>query len=461
MKTILNVIFLTLLPAICHGGDWQYLFNGKDLSGWEVRGWAEKPGTAEFRVEDGMIVGVSAADVPNTFLCTEKPYGDFILEFEVLVDPGLNSGVQFRSNSRKDYQNGRVHGYQVEIDTSARAWSGGLYEEGRRGWLVPLTRNEKGQQAFRNGEWNHYRVEAVGTTLRTWINGVQCARLEDAGEASGFIGLQVHSINNADHIGKTVKWRNVRIITDNPENHMRAPDPDVPEISYLVNQLSAHEKRHGWRLLWDGKTTKGWRRANDDQFPPEGWVIRSGELIVLESGGGESRNGGDIVTEEEFSDFELELEFKISKGANSGIKYFVVEGLNKGVGSAIGLEFQILDDKEHPDAKLGVAGNRTLASLYDLITAENLSEADRKALRLNPPGAWNKARLVVRGGHVEHWINNIKAVEYDRWSQVYRNLVAKSKYSVFEGFGQAPSGHLLLQDHGNEVAFRSIKVREF
>jgi hypothetical protein len=154
------------------------------------------------------------------------------------------------------------------------------------------------------------------------------------------------------------------------------------------------------------------------------------------------------------------LDFKITEGANSGIKYFVVEGLNKGVGSAIGLEFQILDDKHHPDAKEGVNGNRTIGSLYDLIRADNLSEGDGASKRVNPPGKWNKARLVVNGTHVEHWLNNVKVIEYERGSQVYRSLVEKSKYAKFAGFGEAPSGHLLLQDHGNTVHFRSIKIRE-
>ena len=131
---------------------------------------------------------------------------------------------------------------------------------------------------------------------------------------------------------------------------------------------SEQEKREGWRLLWDGKSTKGWRQANDTGFPEKGWVIEDGQIIALESGGEE---GDDIVTMEEFSNFELELDFMFSSGANSGLKYFVVEGLNKGVGSAIGLEFQIIDDDEHPDAKKGVGGNRTVGSLYDLITSEN------------------------------------------------------------------------------------------
>jgi hypothetical protein len=451
---------LAFWPFTTHAVDWAELFNGRDLDGWEVSAWAEWPGQAEFRVEDGQIVGISQEGVPNTFLCTQKTYGDFILEYEVWVEAGLNSGVQIRSTSDPTVMAGRVHGYQVEIDTSSRHWTGGIYDEARRGWLYPLSRNVASRQAFRGGEWNHYRVEAIGSSIRTWVNGIHCSDLADDLTPEGIIGLQVHRIKEASLAGKEVRWRNIRILEGDLEAHRWAPNPHVPEISWLSNTLTPMEKRKGWRLLWDGLTSTGWRRANDTHFPEAGWVMRDGVLTVLESGGGEARHGGDIVTVEEFSNFELELDFKITEGANSGIKYFVVEGLNKGVGSAIGLEFQILDDKHHPDAKEGVNGNRTIGSLYDLIRADNLSEGDGASKRVNPPGKWNKARLVVNGTHVEHWLNNVKVIEYERGSQVYRSLVEKSKYAKFAGFGEAPSGHLLLQDHGNTVHFRSIKIRE-
>lgn len=237
-------------------------------------------------------------------------------------------------------------------------------------------------------------------------------------------------------------------------------DPQVEELSFLVNQLSEYEKRKGWKLLWDGKTSNGWRGAKMDGFPDSGWTISDGVLTILGSDGAESAGPGDIITTELFSDFDLELEFMITEGANSGIKYFVDAELNKGPGSAIGCEFQILDDKNHPDAKLGVNGNRTIASLYDLIAAENLSIPGR-GKQFKGVGSWNKARVVVRGDKVEHWLNNEKTVEYDRNSQMFRALVAYSKYSKWPNFGQWPEGHILLQDHGNTVHFRSIKVREF
>jgi hypothetical protein len=161
--------------------------------------------------------------------------------------------------------------------------------------------------------------------------------------------------------------------------------------------------------------------------------------------------GGDIVTADQYGNFELIVEYSITKGANSGIKYFVDTTLNKGAGSSIGCEFQILDDAVHPDAKLGVKGNRTNAGLYDLIPPRNI--------RFNGVGEWNRARIVVQGKHVEHWLNGFKTVEYERGTQMWRALVDYSKYAVWPAFGEAPKGHILLQDHGNRVSFRTIKIR--
>lgn len=223
--------------------------------------------------------------------------------------------------------------------------------------------------------------------------------------------------------------------------------------------MTPNEVRKGWRLLWDGKTTNGWRGAKLDGFPQKGWNIEDGILSVSASDGGESTNGGDIVTTQAFSDFELSVDFKLTEGGNSGIKYFVDPSLNKGAGSAIGLEFQILDDKKHPDAKKGKNGNRTVGSLYDLIRAENFENSRGK--NFNGIGKWNNARIVVKDGHVEHWLNNVKVVEYDRWSQAFKALVEKSKYEKWKDFGVIPEGRILLQDHGDQVFFRSIKVREF
>jgi hypothetical protein len=175
LKKIMSVLIVFMPLQLTHAApQWQDLFDGKSLDNWKQLG-----GAAEYTIENTEIVGTSKADTPNSFLATTRLYGDFILEFEVKVDAGLNSGVQIRSHSRSHYMNGRVHGLQIEIDTSTRALSGGIYDEARRLWLYPLTHNTAAQSAFHNGEWNHYRIEAVGNRISTWVNGKQTARLID------------------------------------------------------------------------------------------------------------------------------------------------------------------------------------------------------------------------------------------------------------------------------------------
>lgn len=234
------------------------------------------------------------------------------------------------------------------------------------------------------------------------------------------------------------------------------------EISPPANTITADEAKAGWRLLWDGKTSEGWRSAKSENFPKKGWTIKDGVLTVHDNKGEESSGGGDIITRKRYADFELLADFKITPAANSGIKIFVqpnlspidkTTGAKTSVGSAIGCEFQVLDDVRHPDAKLGKNGNRTIGSLYDLIPAP----ADKKVF---PIGEWNHARILSRGQHVEFWLNGQLTVEFDRSSEAFRKLVAESKYKNIPEFGEWADGHILLQDHGNEVSYRSLKIRE-
>jgi hypothetical protein len=427
---------------------WVRLFDGENLDGWSIIG-----GNASYEVVEGAIVGTSTMNTPNTFLRSNEIYGDFILEVEYKVDPKLNSGIQIRSNSIPSYREGRVHGYQVEIDPSKRAWSAGLYDEQRRGWLNPLTNNPTAQKAFKQNDWNKYRIEAIGDTLKTWINDVPAAFVIDDMTATGFIGLQVHSIGkDKEKDGTQVAWKNLKIITEDVQKYSWKTTID-PVIT--KNNLFGKEPEQGWKMLWDGKTTNGWKGAKLDHFPESGWEIKEGVLSVLASGGGESTAGGDIVTTDLYGDFELKLDFKITEGANSGIKYYVDTEINKGAGSSIGLEFQILDDAKHPDAKLGShEGSRTIGSLYDLI------QADTNKV-VNPIGEWNQARIVSKNNHVEHWLNGRKVLEYERKSPEYLQLVKESKYEKWPNFGEADMGRLLLQDHGDFVSFRNIKIRSF
>ncbi|MBN2272666.1 MAG: DUF1080 domain-containing protein, partial [Sedimentisphaerales bacterium] len=226
---VLACSFLTASPARAEEDKrWEKLFDGKTLNGW-----IQRNGKAQYEVVDGTIVGTTVLNTPNSFLCTEKMYSDFILELELLADPGINSGIQIRSHSYENYNNGRVHGYQVEIDTSSRAWSGGIYDEARRGWLNDLKNNPAAQKAFKNGQWNHYKIEAVQNRIRTWVNDVPAADLTDGMTAKGFIALQVHGSKTA---GQKIRWRNIRIID--------LTGPAKPNLTALIID---GQNNHSWQ----------------------------------------------------------------------------------------------------------------------------------------------------------------------------------------------------------------------
>jgi hypothetical protein len=428
---------------------WEAIFDGQSLKGWH-----EVAGTAPFDVESGSIVGMTVPNTPNSFLISDNEYGDFALTFDVRIDDtSCNSGVQFRSHYDYNANNkkGKVYGYQVELDPSARRWTGGIYDEGRRDWLYPMSLNPKAQSAFKLNQFNRVVVECIGNQMRTFVNGIPCAYLVDVMDYSGFIALQVHGIDRPELAGRKIYWRNIYVKPlEKFSNNLSKGGVYV--MNNIPNFLTDYEIKYGWKLLFDGSGSRGWHSYKNDSFPAKGWKIEDGVITVLPSEGHESANGGDIVTDDQFKAFDLSFDFKLTPGANSGVKYFVTLK-EKNEGSAIGLEYQVLDDKVHPDAKLGRDGNRTLASLYDLIPAA------KQERFIHPVGQWNTGRIIVYpNNHVEHYLNGIKVLEYERGSEAFRALVAISKFKVWPGFGEAKEGHILLQDHGNEVSFRSIKI---
>jgi len=471
-KAVLLAASILATQRLLAKDDWVDLFNGKDLTGW-----TQKTGNATYSVEDGAIVG--AMHVPgggtNSFLFTTGNYDNFVLELDFKADPRVNTGLQIRSayadkpvstawqGKSVTVPEGYVYGYQVEIDTDlkGKTFTGGIYDEHRRGrYLDPddgptgphgKAFTELNRKITKPGDWNHLRVLAVGDHFKTYLNDVLRADVHDAMTASGFFGLQVHNSSEAGSDGAQVRFKNIR---------MRPASAKDDQPEQPANTLTEQEKQAGWRLLWDGKTTEGWQSAIAPGFPDAGWEIHDGELMVTNNNGAESQHGGDIITKERFANFELKVDFKTTPGCNSGIKYFVQPnlgaitgtGAKAAIGSALGPEFQVLDDERHPDAKLGRNGDRTLGSLYDLIPASQ----DKKP---NYIGEWNHALIIAKGKHVEHWLNGTKILQYERGSPEFRKLVAESKFHAVPDFGEWPDGNILLQEHGSMVYFRNIKIR--
>ena len=217
------------------------------------------------------------------------------------------------------------------------------------------------------------------------------------------------------------------------------------------NELSKAEKKAGWKLLFDGKTFTGWRGFHQDKVPT-GWIIEDNCISRIQAHGELGAAGGDLITADQFENFEFSMEWKISKGGNSGIKYLVSETLPPKGKSAVSFEMQVLDDENHPDAKMGINGNRKASALYDIMPPN-----DKK--KLKPVGEFNQIRLVVKGNHIEHWLNGEKVVEYERGSEALKALIAKSKFNKNPEFGTFSKGHILLQEHGDKVWYRNVKIR--
>lgn len=323
------------------------LFDGKSLDGWRKTG-----GGATYRIEGDAIVG-EVGPGANTFLCTKKTYGDFIFKVEMKLDVPGNSGIQFRSHQR--HGNGRVFGYQCEIDPSERAWSGGIYDESRRGWLFPLKDHPKAQKAFKLNGWNEYVIQAIGPALKTWINGVPCADLIDTADLEGFIALQVH----AGKQGR-IRWRNIRI-----------------------KDLG---RRH-WKPLTNGKDLAGWEKMGDGS-----WEVVDG--VIHGTSNKNDQVHGHLVTEKEYSDFALRLKFKTTSG-DSGC-YFRAEKFN---GELKGLQANI-------DPRRDTGG------LYEIYGRTWVARPSEKAVRKYfKPGQWNDMSIVAWGRRVVVHINGKKVVE--------------------------------------------------
>ncbi|MBN2129030.1 MAG: DUF1080 domain-containing protein [Sedimentisphaerales bacterium] len=383
------------------GVAWQSLFDGRTLDGWEVRS-----GVATYHVEDGAIVGTTVEGSPNTFLCTKKRYGDFILEFEVKVDPALNSGVQIRSNAYeketvttvwrngKERQQkrpaGRVYGYQVEIASGTH--SGGIYDEARLAtWLYDAAQNPKASKAFQDNQWNKFRVLCYGDLIKTWVNGVPCTDMRDPVDQAGFIGLQVHGYRGEKPA--QVRWRNLRI---------------------------KDRGRHVWKALGDAASLAGW-----DTIPGGKWEVRDG-AIVGTNVSSDPRHGL-LISKKRYGDFTVDLKFKAVKG-NSGL-YFRSERVAGSVG-VHGFQAEI-------DASQDVGG------LYETGGRAWVVQPSPEDVKTwFKPGQWNRMTVSAHGHRVVVHVNGQKSAE------------------LVNDPGRL-EGYLGLQLHGSqdvEVQFKELKM---
>lgn len=400
MTTLLTL--LALAPAAA----WTPLWDGKTLQGFRQLG-----GKATYAAENGTIVGRTVPGTPNSFLVTDKMYGDFELEFEVKADETVNSGVQFRSASVPGYRDGVVHGYQVEIDTNNPATAGSLYEEQRRGWLQDATKNsDRAKKAFKNGQWNKYRVVAKGDHFQTWVNGVQVADMRDPVSRYGFIGLQVH---RHDQAGKEVRWRNLRI-----------KDNGIPGMT---------PPRDGRWLLKGEGDLKNWTSDRNPNAPcPWTWV---GDALEIKPG------SGDMISRDKFGDMQLHLEFMTEENGKQG----QANG-NSGVYIMRSYEIQILNS-----APRGPKDNEC-GGIYTV-------KAPDYAMAL-PAGQWQTYDINFTAPKWEGGkkVADARVTVYHNGVLIHNDLALP--YATGGGVAESPEPRAIrLQDHGNRNRFRNIWVR--
>ena len=417
-KSWISILTACLLAgSTSFAGEWTELFNGKDLAHWQnPYDW----GKAE--VVDGEIH--LTTEKSKWFLSTVKEYSDFIFEVEVKMPEGkCNSGFLFRSHKSKN----RMFGYQAEVDPSGRKWSGGLYDEGRRGWFISPNRDhakskeakeqsiaafvERAGDCFKRHDWNKYRIECRGGHIKISVNGVTTTDIHDQKDAKGYIALQHHG--EKDQI---YRFRNIRIM------ELTADDTAVRSSSTEWTSLFASDDFSNWTNLNGNAVTKGWSIEDGVVHRPS--------------------RGGDIITKKHYENFELHFDWKISEAGNSGVKY-----RTKG---ALGLEYQILDDAKHQDSK---NPTHRAGSLYELAAAPDSKKP------VNPVGEWNHARIVANGNTIQHWLNGEKIVDIEVGSDDWNQRFQKSKYSKNKDFANS-AGPILLQDHNDEVWFKNVQIRE-
>lgn len=391
---------------------WRSLISTDNLNDWQKIG-----GEAAYQLEGNTIVGTSINSSSSTYFTTGEVFSDFIFEVDVWAEAPLNSGVQFRSKKIQGEKGETVAGYQMEIDTASRAWSGGIYDQGRRGWLYTLSRNQACSQEFKVSDWNTYRIEAVGQEIRTFINNLPCSYIADDLSSSGFIALQIHSAG-AEKANKTVKWRAPKILTENIQKHLR-DTPNIEQFNYIDNTLTAQQTAKGWHQVWDSHTAQSLKTTGD-------WQTQNGVLAATAT-----QQKNTIIVPIKTANFELEFDVKSSKNSDNGIHYLLDENDK-------GLEFQLSSEST---LKQTANNKSAMGAIFGLVAPTNLSEPSGwKHLRINK--TWNRVRLVIQGNHIEHWINNIKMVDH--------------QYA-----GKLPSQpeHIIIENSTGAIEISSINIR--
>lgn len=373
---------------------WIELFDGQSLKGWN-----QVNGEAPYETVDGVIRGTNIFDTPNSFLATDAEYSDFVLEFESRSIGDANSGVQFRTELAPGTWSGVV-GYQLDIDPSERRWTGGIYHEGVHVWRHSMARNPDCQAAYQHGEWNAYRIEATGSVIATWVNGVPCAHMAGEHHASGFVALQVHAIGQEEkYLGSFTEWRNLRILSDPEAGDLWQAKRGERVEGWLDNQLSEVEIEKGWKAFdfSDGA-------ANLD-------VASDGFEFVIDVQMDDTAEG--------YLDYSFEYD-----------------------GNACQSRYAILND-----ATLGETRPAThlMGSFPDTHEAINLSEPGRPK-RVYAEGRWNRVRIVVTDDQIQHWLNSVKVVDYPRCEDL----------SAPTGDGQVA---LRLVTESGQISSRNAKFR--
>jgi len=525
------VLTSSLLTAVSPDTEWENLFDGKTL-----KGWTRINGTAEYSVMNGMIVGTTVFGSPNSFLVTEKEYGNFILELDFKVDERLNSGIQIRSLSVPEYRDGIVHGYQVEIDpaqiemyindppnyrndgsvvpsgSEPRRWTAGIYDEKRRGWLCDLTKNETARMAFKPDEWNSLRIEAIGDGIRTWINNVPAARIVDAMTANGFIGLQVHSIDKEEKL--QVRWKNIRIkdLGYNEAQYQVPKDAFIGDWQNINDPIQAQLFKNaegiyqvhliksittarlpyavltgtlkgkeiifigdGWEgiaakkrlklkhgdksfelkrfrrylptlnepappgatILFDGKDQDQWLSQKYKDWinadGPADWkILAGGRLEAIPE-------AGSIITEKNYSDFTMHLEFRT-----------LGEQINGGIYLLSRYELNIKDS-------YGIIDSPPCCALGNVAEPNPLDPGINAAL---PPFHWQTLDIDFRAPRFakdgETKIENARMSVIHNGVQLYYNVEPLKLKGAAKRWGEVASGRNMLQEHGTAYQFRNI-----